>query len=283
MADRFAGREPALGEAARVRDTRQRPSFVQRLVRTWAPLPFASEAANDSNSFSPRDLAMQGIDVFLDTYVRIDEGTAVLLCSHRASVRTAAWMYVALATRGAEPETVCFETDNDEADAAVAAAIFMLRARAGVRRVAVIVCEPGGPSLQRALEEAQGARPERTPIFRICGRGTGIFEMGFAAGSAKSRQTGGLEAFSPEALLDDEANEADVEGLSQSDIDELLSHCDTEMSALEDRDIEEIAAMVDEDIGAMSDEELAALAELEDSELLELATAWGEEGFRVLA
>jgi len=207
---------------------------------------------------------MQGIDVFLNTYVRIDEGTAVLLCSHRSSVRTAAWMYAALFTRGALAETYCFEEDGEAGDAAVTAAILSLRARPGVRRVAVIVCEPGGPSLQNALSAAQGDAPERTPIFRISGRGTGFFETGFGA-------------------AEDDA-EAEPLGLTQTDIDELLAQCDTEMGDLDDRDIEEVAAMtLDEDVDALSDEELAALAELEDSELLELATAWGEEGFRVLA
>ncbi|MRG97745.1 hypothetical protein [Polyangium spumosum] len=207
---------------------------------------------------------MQGIDVFLDTYVRIDEGTAVLLCSHRASVRTAAWMYAALWTRGVDPETYCFEEDGDEGDAAVTAAIRALRARPGVRRVAVIVCEPGGPSLQNALAAAQGDKPERTPIFRISGCGTGIFETGFGEAEEEAEN---------EAL-----------GLTPTDIDDLLAQCDTEMGDLDDRDIEEVAAMtLEEDVDALSDEELAALAELEDSELLELATAWGEEGFRVLA
>ncbi|MDI1450334.1 hypothetical protein [Polyangium sp. 6x1] len=205
---------------------------------------------------------MQGIDVFLDTYVRIDEGTAVLLCSHRSSVRTAAWIYAALWTRGTGPETYCFDGDGEAGDEAVTAAIQALRARPGIRRVAVIVCEPGGPSLQNALSRAQGDKPERTPIFRIAGRGTGIFETGFATAE----------------------DEHEGLGLTPSDIDDLLAQCDTEMGDLDDRDIEEVAAMaLDEDIDAMSDEELAALAELEDSELLELATAWGEEGFRVLA
>jgi hypothetical protein len=209
---------------------------------------------------------MQGIDVFLNTYVRIDEGTAVLLCSHRSSVRTAAWIYAALFTRGLDPETFCFEEDDAEGDAAVTAAIRALRARPGVRRVAVIVCEPGGPSLQKTLAAAQADKPERTPIFRISGRGTGIFETGFNTS-------------------DEDAAEAEDLGLTQSDIDDLLSQCDTEMGALDDRDIEEVAAMAfeEEEIDTLSDEELAALAELEDSELLELATAWGEEGFRVLA
>lgn len=218
---------------------------------------------NDSNHSS--DLAMQGIDVFLDTYVRIDEGTAVLLCSHRSSVRTAAWIYAALYTRGTGPEMYCFEEDDEAGDEAVTAAIQALRARAGVRRVAVIVCEPGGPSLQNALTDAQGDRPERTPIFRISGRAAGIFETGFGTG-------------------EDEAENEGL-GLTPSDIDDLLAQCDTEMGDLDDRDIEEVASMTleEEDVDTLSDEELAALAELEDSELLELATAWGEEGFRVLA
>jgi hypothetical protein len=205
---------------------------------------------------------MQGIDVFLDTYVRIDEGTAVLLCAHRSSVRTASWLFAALAMRGKQPETFVFDEDGHDDDEAVTAAIAALRVRRGARRVAVIVCEPVGPSLTRVLAAAQGDKPERTPIFRISGRTSGLFETGFA----------------PEEDLSDD----DLAGLSQGEIDELLALCDAEADGLDGREIEEIYA-TDDDGGALSDEELAALEELSDSELLELATAWGEEGFRVLA
>jgi len=207
---------------------------------------------------------MQGIDVFLDTYVQIDEGTAVLVCAHRSSARTAAWLFASLVTRGTNPEVVCFDADDAGTNRAVSEALAALRARPGVRRVAVIVMEPGGPSFQSALGAAQADTPERTPIFRITGRQTTVFE-----------------SFAPEAPGDEDAGED--AGLSPSEIDELLACCDSEMGDLDDEEIEAIAAMNDDEIAAMSEEELAALAELEDSELLELSTAWGEEGFRVLA
>jgi hypothetical protein len=261
-----ARRHPALGEGGRRARRETRGGGLSRArrapdARACAPLPFSSGTANDGTH---SDMAMQGIDVFLDTYVRLDEGTAVLLCAHRSCVRTAAWLYAALVTRGAAAETFLFDGDDAEAEKAVATSLAALRALPHVRRVAVLVCEPGGPSFRRPLEVAQGDKPEKTPIFRVSGRTSGIFELGFGA--------------SPEHGL-----EGDLDGLSQADIDELLAECDTELGRLDDHEIEEIASICEEEIGTLSDEELAALTELEDSELLELCSTWGEEGFRVLA
>lgn len=226
---------------------------------------------------------MQGIDVFLNTYVRLDEGTAVLVCAHRSCARTAAWLYSALVQRGTLADAFCFDVADDEAERLASSTITKLRASKGVRRVAVIVCEPEGPSLQKTLDAAQGDKPEKTPVFRVSGRTTGVFDLLSPAARQKSRYW--LDAsYAPEALPDD-AIDGEPEGLSQSEIDELLAQCDTELGELGDHEIEEIAAIgaQSEEIGSLSDEELAALAELEDSELLELAATWGEEGFRVLA
>jgi hypothetical protein len=154
-------------------------------------------------------LAMQGIDVFLDTYVRLDEGTAVLLCAHRTCVRTAAWLYAALALRGAQTETHCFdESDAESSEKDVRNKLAALRARPGIRRVAVIISEPFGPSFRRVLAEAQEAAPERTPVFRIEGPGAGLFEMNFQerAGS-RPRARGYADPAMAGAALDDEDGE----------------------------------------------------------------------------
>jgi len=220
---------------------------------------------------------MQGIDAFLDTYVRIDEGTAVLLCSHRSCVRTAAWLFAALVTRHAPADVVLFDDDDAKSEKAIFTSLATLRSP-NPRRVAIIVLEPGAPAFQDALAEAQGDNPEKTPVYRVSGRTPGIFEQAFGPDKRARIEA----AFSPDALPEEWGTEMDP-GLSPSDIDELLAVCDTEQGNLEDHEIEEIASMCDEEIGTLTDEEMAALAELEDSELLEIAATWGEEDFRVLA
>jgi hypothetical protein len=207
---------------------------------------------------------MQGIDAFLDTYVRIDEGTRVLLCAHRSCARTAAWLYAAVFIRGTEPLTFLFDQEDASTEMAIRSAIDDLRARPGVRRVVTILCEPNGPSFKSVFED----RPEMKPNRR-------------SANETKRSRWSLDTSFVGENSLDEESGE-DL-GLSDTDIDELLEQCGFEMEGLDDCDIEEIAAMSEEEIGSLTDEELAALAELEDSELLELAAGWGEEDFRVLA
>jgi hypothetical protein len=228
------------------------------------------------------DRVMQGIDAFLDTYVRIDEGTRVLLCAHRSCARTAAWLYAAIFVRGTDPSTFCFDRDDAETEMDIAASLADLRARPGVRRIVIIVCEPSGQSFARIFEQEPGHRHDKTPIFRISGGASGSYENAGRFSSTSKRSRGLFDAsFVSEGLLEDGDDEE--QGLSDGDIDELLAQCEFEMAGLDDCDIEEVASMSDEEIGSLTDEELAALAELEDSELLELAAGWGEEDFRVLA
>lgn len=223
---------------------------------------------------------MQGIDAFLDTYVRIDEGTRVLLCAHRSCARTAAWLYAAIFLRGTEPVTVLFDQDDVDTELAIEAALDELRSRPGVRRVATIICEPTGPSFTALFEKCPEMKSEKTPLFRISGANTMFDAARRSANEKRSRRGFETSLFADDPLEDETA---DDEGLSDTDIDELLAQCEFEMADLDDDDIEEVAAMSAEEIGSLSDEELAALAELEDSELLQLASGWGEEDFRVLA
>lgn len=248
-----------------------------RDLRGGKPPSFAEETVNNA-PYSGR--VMQGIDAFLDTYVRIDDGTRVLLCAHRSCARTAAWLYSAIFLRGTEPETFLFDREDPDMEMAIGAALDELRARPGVRRVAVLVCEPAGPSFVGILEQGTTSKSDRTPIFRISGSTSVAFEAGGQATVEKKHRRGSEPSFVSEQMFDDIDEE---HGLSEMDIDELLSQCGFEMAGLDDRDIEDFAAMSAEEIGSLSDEELAALAELEDSELLELAAGWGEEDFRVLA
>lgn len=225
---------------------------------------------------------MQGIDAFLDTYVRIDEGTRVLLCAHRSCARTAAWLYAAIFLRGTEPLTIVFDQQDADSEKAIQDAIDELRARPGVRRVATILCEAGGPSFVSLFERRPEMKSEKTPLFRVTGSGAGAVDSSRRASSNDKRGRRNTDAsFHSENAFGDEANEE--HGLSDSEIDELLEQCGFEMDELDDDEIEEIAAMSDDEIGTLTDEELAALAELEDSELLQLSSGWGEDDFRVLA
>ena len=220
---------------------------------------------------------MQGIEAFLDTYVRIDEGTRVLLCAHRSCARTAAWLYAAIFVRGTEPVTFLFDREDADMEMAIGQALDDLRARPGVRRVAIVMCEPAGPSFVGIFEQHPEMKSDRLSIFRVSGSTSGAFEPSSRAANNEKRAS-----FVSENSLEGD-DYIDEGGLSASEIDELLSQCGFEMAGLDDCDIEEVAAMSDEEIGSLTDEELAALAELEDSELLELAAGWGEEDFRVLA
>lgn len=225
---------------------------------------------------------MQGIDAFLDTYVRIDEGTRVLLCAHRSCARTAAWLYSAIFVRGTEPLTFLFDQEDADMEMALRQALDDVRARPGVRRVAIVVCEPSGPSFVRIFEQHPEMKSHRMPIFRVSGSSSGGFDPAKRNANTEKRSRRELESsFVAEPLF--ETDDQEEQGLSDTDIDELLAQCGFEMAGLDDCDIEEIAAMSDEEIGSLTDEELAALAELEDSELLELAAGWGEDDFRVLA
>lgn len=224
---------------------------------------------------------MQGIDAFLDTYVRIDDGTRILLCAHRSCARTAAWLYSAIFIRGTEPVTFLFDQEDADMELAIAAALDDLRARPGVRRVAIVVCEPAGPSFVGIFEKCAATKSDRMPIFRISGSSSVSFDStGRTTGEKRPRRASDT-SFVAEPLFEDVVDQDD--GLSDTEIDELISQCGFEMAGLDDCDIEEVAAMSAEEIGSLTDEELAALAELEDSELLELAAGWGEEDFRVLA
>jgi hypothetical protein len=225
---------------------------------------------------------MQGIDAFLDTYVRIDEGTRVLLCAHRSCARTAAWLYAAIFLRGTEPMTFLFDQEDVDMEMAIATSLHDLRRLPGVRRVAIVVCEPAGPSFVPIFEQHPTMKSDRTPVFRISGSTSVAFEAtGRAAGGEKRSRRAVEPSFVSEQAIDDDTIEE--LGLSETEIDELLNQCGFEMAGLDDCDIEEVAAMSYEEIGSLTDEELAALAELEDSEILELAAGWGEEDFRVLA
>ncbi len=251
-------------EKQRVEDARRaRTGYLRLLRQTVNNAPFSERV-------------MQGIDAFLDTYVRIDEGTRVLLCAHRSCARTAAWLYAAIFIRGTEPSTFVFDHDNAETEMTIGKSLADLRMQPGVRRVVVIVCEPSGPSFVRIFEQSPTAHAERAPIYRISGSSSGLFEPARRSSGNDKRVM-----YSLEGSLDD--NGHDEPGLSDTEIDELLEQCGFEMAGLDDCDIEEVAAMSAEEIGSLTDEELAALAELEDSELLELASGWGEEDFRVLA
>ena len=223
---------------------------------------------------------MQGIDAFLDTYVRIDDGTRILLCAHRSCARTAAWLYSAIFIRGTEPVTFLFDEEDADMEMAMAAELDDLRARPGVRRVAIVVCEPAGPSFVEIFEKSAATKSDRMPIFRISGSSSVAFDpTGRTTGEKRHRRASDA-SFVAEPLFEDVEED---DGLSGTDIDELISQCGFEMAGLDDYDIEEVAEMSAEEIGSLTDEELAALAELEDSELLELAAGWGEEDFRVLA
>jgi hypothetical protein len=195
---------------------------------------------------SSSELTMQGIDVFLNTYVRLDEGTAVLLCAHRTYARTAAWIFTALVTRGADADALCFDEDDESTGQAITERIAALRASRGTRRVAVIVCEPSGPSFRAVLTAAQGRKPERTPVFRVAGRASDIFDLGF-------------QPAHPDAATAAVSEESDDDGC-----------------VIRDADIARLAEM--------TDEELVALAELSDDELEELAATLNDDaGFQILA
>ena len=151
---------------------------------------------------------MQGIDAFLDTYVCIDEGTRVLLCAHRSCARTAAWLYAAIFVRGTEPVTFCFDREDADTEMDIAESLAEMLARPGVRRVAVIVCEPAGPSFARIFEKQSGKSRERTTIFRVSGSNSVPFQpAGQSPGPKRSRRTPGPSLSAEASCAGDERDE----------------------------------------------------------------------------
>lgn len=111
--------------------------------------------------------AALAVDALINTYLRLDEGTAVVVAAHRSHVQVGAQIYSALTLRGAPADVFCFDADDVAAEALTHSAVEELRSRKSVRRTAVVVCESEGPSLQDALARLQGGDPERTPVFRV--------------------------------------------------------------------------------------------------------------------
>ncbi len=112
---------------------------------------------------------MHHIDLFLDKYVRLDEGTAVVLCIQRSSVQTGAWLYTAVVVRGADPQMVCFDHEEELFIQELGDTLALLRAKPTTRRVVVIVCESTGPSFVDVLENAPTTTSQTVQIFRITG------------------------------------------------------------------------------------------------------------------
>lgn len=111
---------------------------------------------------------MSEISKFLDQYVRIDEGTAVVVCAHQSLVQTVAWLYTSIFMRGFDPSTIMFVAEEDARDKLVIE-IAVCLARPSVRRVAVIVCEPAGPSFCDVLEATMAIDATMLDVFRISG------------------------------------------------------------------------------------------------------------------
>lgn len=115
---------------------------------------------------------MLGVGLFIDQYVRIDDGTSAVICAHRSCVQTAAWLHAAIFLRGTDPSTVVFD-DEDGARDKLVIEIAMGLARPSARRVVVIVCEPDGPSFCDLLESnSLGNEPAMMSVFRISGIGS---------------------------------------------------------------------------------------------------------------
>lgn len=112
---------------------------------------------------------MMQVNQLLDTYVRPDDGTSVLLCFHTSSAQCAAWVYTGCTLRGAEPTAIPFSVDDDVVGAQVVDAISTMKREPSTRRIAVIVCEPHGPSLVQWLElkQKEYSTKKRIEFFRI--------------------------------------------------------------------------------------------------------------------
>jgi hypothetical protein len=108
------------------------------------------------------------INSLLDQYVRIDEGTAAVVCAHRSCVQTAAWLHTALILRGIDPFAVMFDDEAGARDRLVCE-IAKGISRPSARRIVVIVCEPKGPSFCDLLELSMGTSKKRMCVFRISG------------------------------------------------------------------------------------------------------------------
>jgi hypothetical protein len=105
-------------------------------------------------------------DAFLDTFVRLDDGTKIVIISHMKCARASALLFTACALRRVVPEVVSFLFDSDDTQTQVAKALEWARLSRQTRRVVAIVVEPQGPSFTSVLDKCQpNTRP--VAVFRI--------------------------------------------------------------------------------------------------------------------
>lgn len=136
----------------------------------------------------PSELALRGVDILLDSYARIDEGTGVVLGMHRACAETAVWVAAALSLRGVPVETYCFDHRDDALfQEALEERLERIRGPR-VRRVAVIICELSTMTFRRALTRAQAADPEGISIVRLINCSPDLFELAFQVTAEEQRR-----------------------------------------------------------------------------------------------
>lgn len=102
-------------------------------------------------------------DAFLYAYVRPDDGTTIVICSHIKCAKASALLFTACAKQRSFPEVVQFIHDGEDERRSVAQALDAARSSPQTRRTVAIVGEPQGPSFTSVLEK----NISRVSVFRV--------------------------------------------------------------------------------------------------------------------
>lgn len=125
----------------------------------------------------PSELELRGIDTFLDSYARVDEGSACVLCVHRSCADVGAWIAAALTLRGAPLQMFSFDHRDDALFEEVLQGKLAALRRPEIRRVVVIVCELSTMTFRRVLKRAREAEPDRVSLVRLINCSPELFEL----------------------------------------------------------------------------------------------------------
>ncbi|MDI1481678.1 aminopeptidase [Polyangium sp. y55x31] len=135
------------------------------------------------------DLAMRGVDIFLDGYARVDQRTGVVLAVHAACAEAGAWIGAALELNDIPLAAFGFaHRDDARFEEDLTRSLARLRAASSVERTTVIVCELSTVSFSRVLRRAIAADRERVSVHRLVNCTSDLFELGFQVSALDQRR-----------------------------------------------------------------------------------------------
>ncbi|MRG97265.1 hypothetical protein [Polyangium spumosum] len=144
---------------------------------------------NSTGNGDLSELAMRGVDIFLDGYARVDERTGVVIAVHAACAEAGAWIAATLELNKIPFEAFGFShRDDTRFEEDLTRSLARLRAAAHVERTTIIVCELSTVSFSRVLRRAIAADREHTSVHRLVNCTSDLFELGFQVSAHDQRR-----------------------------------------------------------------------------------------------